>query len=87
MANSGIVIVDFLFNLAVRWLYAWAEFFEITYEEINVWIFVVSWPLSIAVSAVWITHLIFKVKHLQRRLDMNSGGKSDQFKSGNYRHS
>ena len=73
MANSGIDIVDFLFNLAVRWLYAWAEFFGITYEEINVWIFVVSWPLSMAVSAVWITHLILKVKRLQQRLGMNVG--------------
>ena len=73
MANSGIEIVDFLFNLAVRWLYAWAEFFGITYEEINVWIFVISWPLSMVVSAVWITHLIFKVKNLQRRLYMNGG--------------
>ena len=45
MADSGIVIVDFLFNLAVRWLYAWANFFGITYEEINVWLFVVIWPL------------------------------------------
>ena len=77
MANSGIDIVDFLFNLAVRWLYAWAEFFGITYEEINVWIFVVGWPLSMTVSVFWITHLIFKVKRLQRRLVMNDGGKSD----------
>ena len=73
MANSGIDIVDFLFNLAVRWLYAWAEFFGITYEEINVWIFVVGWPLSMTVSVFWITHLIFKVKRLQRRLAMNAG--------------
>ena len=73
MANSRIDIVDFLFNLAVRWLYAWAEFFGITYEEINVWIFVVSWPLSMKVSVFWITYLIFKVKRLQRRLAMNAG--------------
>ena len=44
MANSGIEIVDFLFNLAVRWLYAWAEFFGITYEEINVWLFIIIQP-------------------------------------------
>ena len=73
MANSGIEIVDFLFNLAVRWLYASAEFFGITYEEINVWIFVISWPLSMVVSAVWITYLSLKVKRLQRRLVMNVG--------------
>ena len=68
MANSGIMIVDFLFNLAVRYLYALAEFFGITYEEINVWIFVVGWPLSLIVAALWITYLLFKVKHLQQRL-------------------
>ena len=68
MANSGIMIVDFLFNLAVRYLYALAEFFGITYEEINVWIFVVSWPLSLIVAALWITYLLYKVKRLQRGL-------------------
>ena len=68
MADSGIVIVDFLFNLAVRWLYAWANFFGITYEEINVWIFVVSWPVSLVLAAVWIIHLAYKVKQLQKRL-------------------
>jgi hypothetical protein len=68
VANSGIVIVDFLFNLAVRWLYAWAEVFGITYEEINVWIFVVSWPLSLIMTTLWITYLLYKVKHLQQRL-------------------
>ena len=68
MANSGIMIVDFLFNLAVRYLYALAEFFGITYEEINVWIFVVSWPLSLIVAALWITYLLYRVKHLKRSL-------------------
>ena len=68
MANSGIEIVDFLFNLAVRYLYALAEFFGITYEEINVWIFVVGWPLSLIVAALWITYLLYKVKHLQQSL-------------------
>jgi hypothetical protein len=68
MADSGIVIVDFLFNLAVRWLYAWANFFGITYEEINVWIFVVSWPASLVLAVVWIIHLAYKVKQLQQRL-------------------
>ena len=75
MANSGIVIVDFLFNLAVQWLYAGANLFGITYEEINVWIFVVSWPLSLVISAVWITYLLFKVKNLQQRLVTNDRAK------------
>ena len=75
MANSGVVVVDFLFNLAVQWLYAGASLFGITYEEINVWIFVVSWPLSLVISAVWITYLLFKVKNLQQRLVANDRAK------------
>jgi len=39
MANSGIIWIDWLFNLAVQGLYACAELLGITYEEINVWIF------------------------------------------------
>lgn len=46
MANSGILWIDYTFNLAVRWLYTWAEIFGITYEEINVWLFVIGWPLQ-----------------------------------------
>jgi hypothetical protein len=68
MGNSGIVIVDLLFNTAVRWLYAWAEFFGVTYEEINVWIFVVSWPLSLILLSAWIAYLLFRVKQLKREL-------------------
>mgnify|MGYP001161014980 CR=1 FL=1 len=46
MANSNIPWVDFLFELAVYWLYKLSHMFGITYEEINVWIFCVAWPLS-----------------------------------------
>ena len=60
MASSGIVIVDFLFNLAVRWLYAWAEFFGITYEEINVWIFCILWPVVTIVMLAEIIRLRIK---------------------------
>ena len=45
MANSGIQWIDYTFNLAVRWLYACADVLGITYEEINVWLFCIAWPL------------------------------------------
>ena len=53
MANSGIMWIDYTFNLAVRLLYVCAEILGITYEEINVWIFVIGWPLqTIIIGAV-----------------------------------
>lgn len=61
MANSGISWIDWLFNAAVGALYACAEFFGITYEEINVWIFCIGWPLSMIVAAIWIYRLRQKV--------------------------
>ena len=67
MADSGIVWIDYTFNLAVRWLYAWADFFGITYEEINVWIFVIGWPLQTVAMLGVIIWLIRRLK-LERRV-------------------
>ena len=50
MANSGIAWIDWTFNFAVQWLYTWADIFGITYEEINVWLFVIISPLSLVLS-------------------------------------
>ena len=45
MANSGINWIDVVFDFFVKLLIDAARFFGITYEEINVWLFVVIWPL------------------------------------------
>ena len=45
MANSGIPWVDTIFNWCVIALYEVAAWLGITYEEINVWLFCVAWPL------------------------------------------
>jgi hypothetical protein len=45
MANSGIGWVDAIFNWAVHALVWLARLLGITYEEINVWLFCVAWPL------------------------------------------
>ncbi len=68
MANSGIVWIDWLFNLAVRGLYACAELLGITYEETNVWIFCIGWPLTMVGAATWICVLRYRVKLLERSL-------------------
>lgn len=44
MANSGIEWIDIIFNFCVRLLYDVGSILGISYEEINVWIFVVIWP-------------------------------------------
>jgi len=45
MANSGIVWIDAVFDFCVILLVDAAKILGITYEEINVWLFVVIWPL------------------------------------------
>ena len=45
MANSGIYWIDVVFDFCVKLLFDAARFLGITYEEINVWLFVVIWPL------------------------------------------
>ena len=45
MANSGITWIDIIFNWAVIALYEVAGWFGMTYEEINVWLFCVTWPI------------------------------------------
>ena len=45
MANSGIEWIDTVFNFCVHLLYDFAGILGISYEEINVWLFCVIWPL------------------------------------------
>ena len=46
MANSGIEWIDITFNFCVRFLYDIGNFLGLTYEEINVWLFVIIWPIA-----------------------------------------
>ena len=46
MANSGIYWIDETFNFCVRLLYDIGAFLGISYEEINVWIFFIVWPIA-----------------------------------------
>ena len=66
MANSGNYWIDYFFNLAVRWLSAWAEALGITYEEINVWLFCVAWPALTIAMAAWIVVLLRTNRRLRK---------------------
>ena len=56
MANSGITWIDMTFNWSVIALYEVAGWFNITYEEINVWLF--------CVASVSYTHLTLPTKRI-----------------------
>ena len=68
MAGSEIEWVDTVFNWCVRLLYDIANTFGISYEEINIWIFVIIWPLLTAALVVWIVVLIRQNKTLKCRI-------------------
>ncbi len=61
MANSGIVWIDQTFNFCVKLLFDIAEIFGITYEEINVWIFCVIWPIASLVLFAEVIRLRLKL--------------------------
>ncbi len=53
MEKSGIEWVDSVFNWCVIFLVDLADALGITYEEINVWLFVILWPvLTLALLAL-----------------------------------
>jgi hypothetical protein len=66
MASSGIAWIDWLYDLAVHGLYDSAALLGITYEEINVWLFCVAWPLTMLLAALWIFQLRRRVRLLRK---------------------
>lgn len=50
MANSGINWIDLTFDYCVKLLYEIANVIGITYEEINVWLFVIALPSLLVFS-------------------------------------
>ena len=68
MANSGIIWIDETFNFCVKLLYEIGGILWITYEEINVWLFCIIWPL--------LTLIMFgEILRLRLKLKKNSNGK------------
>ena len=66
MANSGIVWIDLVFNWCVRLLYEVAGLMGITYEEINVYLFVILGPLAFMASLALNIYLIYHRSLLHR---------------------
>jgi len=60
-ANSGIKWIDLTFDYCVQLLFDVAAILEISYEEINVWIFCVIWPLLSLIMLAEIIRLRIKI--------------------------
>ena len=56
--------MDEIFNYCVELLYYWGDIVGLTYEEINVWIFVIIEPIIFIIMLVWIIRLRKKIKLL-----------------------
>ena len=61
MANSGIDWIDYIFNFCVRLLYDVGSHIGITYEEINVWLFVFILPMLSLIMFAEIVRLRLKI--------------------------
>ena len=62
-ANSGIKWIDLTFDYCVQLLFDVAAILEISYEEINVWIFCVIWPLLSLIMLAEIIRLRIKINN------------------------
>ena len=69
MANSGIVWIDSIFNWCVIALVELAKLLGITYEEINVWLFCVIWPVVTLALMYWCYSLWRQNRQLRRQFD------------------
>ena len=66
MANSGIYWIDLIFNFCVKLLYDLASLLGITYEEINVWLFCIFWPIITLYMGFEIIRLRVWIRRLGR---------------------
>ena len=62
MANSGIPWIDSVFDWFVLLLFDVATVLDISYEEINVWLFVIIGPILFALSALLNVVLLRRLK-------------------------
>ena len=65
-ADSGIVWIDIIFDWCVLFLIKTANQLGITYEEINVWLFVIVLPLVLLISLLMNWVLVLKLIKLKK---------------------
>lgn len=66
--RSGIGWIDALFDLCVRILIWLANLFGVSYNEINIWIFCVIWPIVTVILVGLVVGQRIKIRKLKREL-------------------
>jgi hypothetical protein len=64
--RSGIGWIDTLFDLCVRILIWLASLFGVSYNEINIWIFCIIWPIATLILIGLIIGQWIKIRKLKR---------------------
>lgn len=59
-------MMDVIFDWCVNVLIYWANIFGITYKEINVWVFVIIWPILTAVMTIIIFRQWRRIRQLSQ---------------------
>ena len=70
MANSGIYWIDITFDWSVNLLYKVAGLLGISYEEINIWLFVIIGPMLLLISIFLNYYFYKKTKKLQKIIEI-----------------
>ena len=70
MANSGIYWIDITFDWSVNLLYKVSVLLGISYEEINIWLFVIIGPISLLISILLNYYFYKKTKKLQKIIEI-----------------
>ena len=71
MGESGIGWIDSLFKLCVIFLVDLADFLGLTYEEINIYIFVIIWPcltLYQPIRIIWLKRKLRRQEKIRESL-------------------
>jgi hypothetical protein len=64
--RSGIAWVDALFDACVNLLIRLAHFFGVSYNEINIWIFCVIWPILTVTLCIVVVFQLIAIKKLRK---------------------
>ncbi len=72
MANSGVYWIDLTFNWFIKFLHIVADLLGITYEEINIWLFVVIGPLLFLISIYLNYYFYKKTKKLNKIIELQN---------------
>ena len=66
MGASGNDIIDYVFKLCVVLLVDLANWLGISYEELNVWLFVIIMPTILVGQATWIVILRYQLSKVRK---------------------